>query len=161
MSARRHKKQEEQVQNALRLCKRPVKLTWKDIRFEVSVLATPEEQLKLPKGQKMKRLQVVKGASGYALPGQSVYIMGASGAGKTSLLNILGDRCPLRNDAHLSGTLLFNDRVPCNQKTFARYAAYVMQDDVLYQYFTVREALTFAARLKLKIPEEQQEERIN
>jgi len=109
----------------------------------------------------MKRLKVVKNAYGYAMPGQSLYIMGASGAGKTSLLNILGDRCPLRNNAYLGGTMLFNDKVPCNQKTFARYAAYVMQDDVLYQYFSVREALTFAARLKLKIPEEQQDERID
>jgi ABC-type multidrug transport system ATPase subunit len=28
-----------------------------------------------------------------------------------------------------------------------------MQDDVIFPYFTVREALTFAARLKLKISE--------
>lgn len=109
----------------------------------------------------MKRLKVVKNAYGYAMPGQSLYIMGASGAGKTSLLNILGDRCPLRNNAFLGGTLLFNDKVPCNQKTFARYAAYVMQDDVLYQYFSVREALTFAARLKLKLPEFEQDKRID
>lgn len=155
MSTRPVRKMEEQVQRALKQCKRPVKLTWRNIEFEVSVLATPEEQAKL--GTKMKRLQVVKHAYGYAMPGQSLYIMGASGAGKTSLLNILGDRCPLRNNAYLGGTLLFNDKVPCSQKTFARYAAYVMQDDVLYQYFTVREALTFAARLKLKIPVPDQE----
>ena len=35
-----------------------------------------------------------------------------------------------------------------------------MQDDVIFGYFTVKEALRFAARLKLKIPIEQQEERI-
>jgi ABC-type multidrug transport system ATPase subunit len=34
----------------------------------------------------------VKGVSGYALPGQTLYIMGSSGAGKTSLLNIISDR---------------------------------------------------------------------
>jgi len=27
-----------------------------------------------------------------------------------------------------------------------------MQDDVIFEYFTVREALTFAARLKLDFP---------
>lgn len=32
-----------------------------------------------------------------------------------------------------------------------------MQDDVLFPYFTVREALTFAARLKLKISEKDQD----
>jgi ABC-type Fe3+/spermidine/putrescine transport system ATPase subunit len=32
-----------------------------------------------------------------------------------------------------------------------------MQDDVLFAHFTVVEALTFAARLKLRIPEEEQD----
>ena len=32
-----------------------------------------------------------------------------------------------------------------------------MQDDIIFRYFTVREALTFAARLKLKLTEEQQQ----
>jgi len=82
--------------------------------------------------------------------------MGASGAGKTSLLNILSDRVKLINKATISGTILFNDKIPLNQETFARYAAYVMQDDVLFSHFTVKEALTFAARLKLTtdVPEQ-------
>jgi len=40
--------------------------------------------------------------------------MGASGAGKTSLLNILADRVKLINKATISGTILFNDEVPLN-----------------------------------------------
>lgn len=35
-----------------------------------------------------------------------------------------------------------------------------MQDDVIFAYFTVKEALTFAARLRLKISEEEQDRRI-
>lgn len=35
-----------------------------------------------------------------------------------------------------------------------------MQDDVLFAFFTVKEALTFAARLRLKISEEEQDARI-
>ena len=34
----------------------------------------------------MGRQKIVKGASGYAMPGTTLYIMGSSGAGKTSLL---------------------------------------------------------------------------
>jgi ABC-type multidrug transport system ATPase subunit len=33
---------------------------------------------------------------------------------------------------------------------FGKVGAYVMQDDVLYSHFTPKEALRFAARLKLK-----------
>ena len=35
-----------------------------------------------------------------------------------------------------------------------------MQDDVIFQYFTVKEALTFSARLKLTIPEAEQDKRV-
>ena len=35
-----------------------------------------------------------------------------------------------------------------------------MQDDIIFEYFTVKEALTFAARLKLKITKEQQDIRV-
>lgn len=96
-----------------------------------------------------KRQKIVKSVSGYAAPGTTTYIMGASGAGKTSLLNILADRVSLRNNATLSGNILFNDEMPCDGDAFARYGAYVQQDDILFSYFTVQEALTFAARLKL------------
>ena len=37
-----------------------------------------------------KKKQILHGLSGYAKPGQILAIMGASGSGKTSLLNILG-----------------------------------------------------------------------
>ena len=84
--------------------------------------------------------------------------MGSSGAGKTSLLNILADRVSTRGNATLSGSITFNDVVPVNKDTFSRYGSYVMQDDVLFSHFTVREALTFAARLKLKIPDAEQDE---
>ena len=36
-----------------------------------------------------------------------------------------------------------------------------MQDDIIFRYFSVREALTFAARLKLKIPVEEQDKRVD
>lgn len=35
-----------------------------------------------------------------------------------------------------------------------------MQDDVIFPYFTVREAMTFAARLRLKISEEEQNKKV-
>ena len=38
---------------------------------------------------------------------------------------------------------------PLNLGNFGKFGAYVMQDDVIFPYFTVKEALTFAARLRL------------
>jgi ABC-type multidrug transport system ATPase subunit len=86
--------------------------------------------------------------------------MGASGAGKTSLFNIIADRVPLPPKGMLSGNILFNDEIPVNRKNFAKYAAYVQQEDILFPRFTIREALRFSARLKLTIPDEEQDKRI-
>lgn len=83
------------------------------------------------------------------MPGQTLYIMGASGAGKTSLLNIISDRISLNSGDILKNEIYLNDTVRVNDDNFGKVSAYVMQDDILYQHFTPREALTFAANLKL------------
>ena len=44
---------------------------------------------------------------------------------------------------------MINDKTPLTQSIFGGFGAYVMQDDILYRYFTVEEAFEFAARLKL------------
>jgi len=95
------------------------------------------------------RQKIVKGASGYALPGETLYIMGSSGAGKTSLLNLLSDRISSRDGQTVKGSVMINDTLALKQKVFGSFGAYVMQDDVLYQSFTPEEALMFASRLKL------------
>jgi ABC-type multidrug transport system ATPase subunit len=83
--------------------------------------------------------------------------MGSSGAGKTSLLNILADRVSTKGNVKISGSITFNDTIAVNKEVFSRYGSYVQQDDVLFSHFTVREALTFAARLKLKTDEDAQD----
>ena len=75
--------------------------------------------------------------------------MGASGAGKTSLLNVLSDRISKKKGASLTGRVTFNDEFEVKQNLFGNYCSYVMQDYVLFTYFTVKEALNFAATLKL------------
>jgi ABC-type multidrug transport system ATPase subunit len=61
-------------------------------------------------GELQVDLHVLKGVSGYALPGQTLFIMGASGAGKTSLLNIICDRINTNNSkVKLTGKVLINN----------------------------------------------------
>lgn len=112
------------IEEAKTKCANPVKLSWKHIKFEVEV-KNNEEEVKAS-GKEYERRMIVKDCSGYAAPGLATYIMGSSGAGKTSLLNILSDRVALINKATLSGDIMFNDDIPVIQDTFARYAAYVM-----------------------------------
>ena len=85
---------------------------------------------------------VLDDVSGVANPGQLLSVMGPSGGGKTSVLNVLAGRI---NPAQ--GTVLLNgQKLP---KNFNRIAAYVMQDDLLSEMLTPRELFTFAANLRL------------
>ena len=86
---------------------------------------------------------------GFALPGESLFIMGASGAGKTTLLNLLSDRAKRDSNHKFEGKININEKIEFNNSNFGSFAAYVMQDDVLFDIFTPKEALTFAARLRL------------
>lgn len=87
--------------------------------------------------------------------------MGASGAGKTSLLNLLSDRIEMKKGMTRTGQILLNDELELSQQVFSKYASYVMQDDVIFSYFTVREALDFAARLKLNCGRDEIDRRVN
>jgi ABC-type lipoprotein export system ATPase subunit len=48
---------------------------------------------------------ILHNVTGYAKPGEMVAIMGASGSGKTSLLNILGQRLDLSLGSSVSGKI--------------------------------------------------------
>lgn len=104
-------------------------------------------------------LEILKNVDGFAMPGTATFIMGASGSGKTSLLNVLSDRVNLKGKKK-EGTVMFNDRVPVTQRSYGQVGSYVMQDDILFEFFTVKEALTFAARLRLSTSEEEQDRRV-
>jgi ABC-type multidrug transport system ATPase subunit len=71
--------------------------------------------------------------------------MGASGAGKTTFLDILAGR---KNNGIVGGEVLVNGN-PRHKKTFKRLSGYVMQDDVFMGTLTVREYLGYIALLRL------------
>ena len=135
-------------------------MTFNNINYKVKVQYNKEDAIK--HGQSSYEHHIIKDVSGFALPGQTLFIMGASGAGKTSLLNILSDRISTGSGTELTGKMMINDTMEYNDSNFGLVSGYVMQDDILYEHFTPREALKFAADLKLgHITNEEKEARID
>lgn len=115
------------------------RLTWKDLTVTVT----------LSNGETHR---VLEGLTGYAEPGTLTALMGPSGSGKSTLLDALASR--LATNAFLSGTILLNGR---KTKLSFGTAAYVTQDDTLIGTLTVREMISYSARLRLpdKMPREE------
>ncbi|CDW76556.1 abc transporter family protein [Stylonychia lemnae] len=154
--------QQDLISKSLQLSqqrKNPVKLDFENIEYEVTVRLSKAEALH--EKRKTKTRKIIKGVSGYALPGQTLYIMGSSGAGKTSLLNILSDRAANTRENKLTGKVMLNDTTPLTQGIFGSLAGYVMQDDVLFHHYSPRQSLKFAARMKLnEFSEEEQDQKV-
>ena len=104
--------------------------------------------------------EILKGVSGIIEHGKVTAIMGASGAGKTSLLNILSCRVDNGKNIQLGGGVFVNG-APYTFSNFGDFANYVMQNDILMQTLTVRETLEFAANLKLNRTKEEKDAHIN
>ncbi|XP_049837353.1 protein white-like [Schistocerca gregaria] len=86
---------------------------------------------------------LLRDVSGQALPGELLAVMGASGAGKTSLLEALTFRAALH-----AGERLLNGR-PADAAHLAAHAAYVAQQNYFVGALTVREHLIFHALLRM------------
>ncbi|CAI5510491.1 unnamed protein product [Closterium sp. Naga37s-1] len=95
--------------------------------------------------RKRVRRQILSGVNGEARSGEVTAIMGASGGGKTTLLNILAQRI---SSGRRKGTVEL-DGAEVSAGMMRRVSAYVMQDDVLFPSLTVRETLRYAAELRL------------
>ena len=76
--------------------------------------------------------------------------MGASGSGKTSLLNIFGQRLDLSENSKLEGTIKCNGQ-KFEQGRFGSVGAFVMQDDILIETMTPFESFCFAAKLRTSL----------
>ena len=103
----------------------PMKISWENLTFQAEVATTVTERQANPTWGKSRRLEILKSVSGYAPPGLTTYIMGASGAGKTSLVNILADRISSATSTWISGNVLFNDEIPVTKHTFQWFCGYV------------------------------------
>ena len=127
-------------------------LSWEDLVFGVDVAGGPC-------GKAAERKDIVKGICGHFEPGTLTALMGPSGAGKTTVLNVLAGRAPYGEIT--SGKVVLNG-LEANPTDYQRQLAYVMQQDAMFVTQTPREALNFTATLRLpEYREEQREEIVN
>ena len=68
--------------------------------------------------------QILNNINGYANPKEMMAVMGASGCGKTSLLNILASRLSMTPGSVLSGDVKVNSRI-INGASFGKIGAFV------------------------------------
>lgn len=88
---------------------------------------------------------VLSGVSGNVQSGQLLAIMGASGAGKSTFLDILAKKTKRGN---ASGEILVNGRTMTRDK-YKRIVGFVDQDDTLMSTLTVYETVLYSALLRL------------
>ncbi|KAD3337395.1 hypothetical protein E3N88_32915 [Mikania micrantha] len=87
---------------------------------------------------------ILNGITGAVNPGEVLALMGPSGSGKTTLLSLLGGRL---TDPAPGGSITYNEK-PYSKFLKSRIG-FVTQDDILFPHLTVKETLTYAARLRL------------
>lgn len=104
------------------------------------------------KGSKtgLKNNRILRDVNGRAESGQLLAIMGPTGSGKTSMLNVLAARVGSGGSSatKLTGNILVNG-TPRKDEDFRRISAYVLQDDKMYPHLTVYETLMLAAHFFL------------
>ena len=76
-------------------------------------------------GPKFVKRTILNKITGVCPGGQVTAILGASGAGKTSLLNILAKRIDHGGNVTLAGDIMANQK-PYDTNKFSEFASYVM-----------------------------------
>ena len=96
-------------------------------------------------GVEESRLHLLKDVSGAFRPGVLTALVGVSGAGKTTLMDVLAGR---KTGGYIGGSISISG-YPKNQATFARISGYCEQNDVHSPNVTVYESLLYSAWLRL------------
>ncbi|KAJ9555193.1 hypothetical protein OSB04_009807 [Centaurea solstitialis] len=117
----------------------PLSITFDDIKYAVDM---PQE-MKAQVAQ--DRLELLKGVSGAFRPGVLTALMGISGAGKTTLMDVLAGR---KTGGYIDGRISISG-YPKKQETFARIAGYCEQTDIHSPHVTIYESLQYSAWLRL------------
>ncbi|KAL4325327.1 hypothetical protein GQ457_11G006290 [Hibiscus cannabinus] len=91
------------------------------------------------------RLQLLRGVTSAFRPGVLTALMGVSGAGKTTLMDVLAGR---KTGGYIEGDIRISG-FPKVQETFARISGYCEQNDIHSPQVTVKESLIYSGFLRL------------
>lgn len=91
------------------------------------------------------KLVLLDGVSGCFRPGVLTALMGVSGAGKTTLMDVLSGR---KTGGYIEGDITISG-YPKKQESFARISGYCEQNDIHSPHVTVYESLVYSAWLRL------------
>ncbi|KAL5814771.1 hypothetical protein ACOSQ4_025412 [Xanthoceras sorbifolium] len=118
----------------------PLAMTFHNVNYFVDM-----PKAMTSKGVPEKRLQLLSNVSGVFSPGVLTALVGSSGAGKTTLMDVLAGR---KTGGYIEGDITISG-YPKEQRTFARIAGYVEQNDIHSPQVTVEESLRFSSSLRL------------
>ncbi|KAF9596998.1 hypothetical protein IFM89_014712, partial [Coptis chinensis] len=118
----------------------PLALAFNHVNYYVDMPAEMKIQ-----GIEDSRLQLLQDVSGVFRPGVLTALVGVSGAGKTTLMDVLAGR---KTGGYIEGSISISG-YPKRQETFARVSGYCEQNDIHSPNVTVYESLLYSAWLRL------------
>ncbi|PPD71319.1 hypothetical protein GOBAR_DD31806 [Gossypium barbadense] len=113
----------------------PLTVAFRDVQYYVNI----------PMGFKQKKVQLLSDITGAFRPGILTALMGVSGAGKTTLMDVLSGRKTggiIEGEIRIGGYLKVQD-------AYARVSGYCEQTDIHTPHLTVEESLIYSAWLRL------------
>ncbi|GLA75640.1 hypothetical protein AtubIFM55763_006921 [Aspergillus tubingensis] len=119
----------ENVDHTAAIVKQTSIFHWQDVCYDIKVKGKPR--------------RILDHVDGWVKPGTLTALMGVTGAGKTSLLDVLANRVTM---GVVTGDMLIDGRM--RDDSFQRKTGYVQQQDLHLETTTVREALVFSALLR-------------
>ncbi|CAN1258316.1 Pleiotropic drug resistance protein 2 [Linum perenne] len=131
---------EESNRRGMVLPFQPLSLAFSHVNYYVDMPPEMKSQ-----GVEDERLQLLHDVSGAFRPGVLTALVGVSGAGKTTLMDVLAGR---KTGGLIEGTINISG-YPKNQQTFARISGYCEQNDIHSPRITVYESLLHSAWLRL------------
>ncbi|XP_012089672.2 pleiotropic drug resistance protein 2 [Jatropha curcas] len=118
----------------------PLSLAFDHVNYYVDMPPEMRSQ-----GVEEDRLQLLRDVSGAFRPGILTALVGVSGAGKTTLMDVLAGR---KTGGYIEGSISISG-YPKKQETFARISGYCEQNDIHSPHVTVYESLLYSAWLRL------------